>query len=48
MKKYQHLNNSLDYHMKADLTLIGYTPTLYIVRHCINTVFITAEKVHIN
>ena len=23
MKKYQHLNNNLDYHMKADLTLIG-------------------------
>ena len=23
IKKYQHLKNNLDYHMKADLTLIG-------------------------
>jgi hypothetical protein len=23
MKKYQHLNSNLDYHMKADLTLNG-------------------------
>jgi hypothetical protein len=24
MKKYQHLHNNLNYHMKADFTIIGY------------------------
>ena len=24
MKKYRHLHNNLNYHMKADFTIIGY------------------------